>query len=46
MQRFRGGLVFQANTLSVSLNSMLEPDEEEKEEVGVKVEGVRASLGR
>ena len=32
MQRFRGGLVFKAHRLYVSLNSRLESNKEEKEE--------------
>ena len=33
VQRFRGGLVFKAHRLCVSLNSRLESNQEEKEEV-------------
>jgi len=35
VQRFRGGLVFKAHRLCVSLNSMLESNKEEKEVQGV-----------
>jgi len=33
VQRFRGGLVFKTHRLSVSLNSRLESNEEEEEEI-------------
>ena len=42
MQRFRGGLVFKAHRLSVSLNSRLESKEEETTKVsglGYRVQG-------
>ena len=35
MQRFRGGLVFKAHRLCVSLNSRLESNKEEEKKVGV-----------
>ena len=41
MQRFRGGLVFKAQRLYVSLNSRLESNKEEEDEVD---DGMRASI--
>jgi len=35
VQRFRGGLVFKAHRLCVSLNSRLESNKEEEEEAGL-----------
>ena len=37
MQRFRGGLVFKAHRLCVSLNSRLESNKEEKKKDAVRV---------
>ena len=42
MQRFRGGLVFKAHRLCVSLNSRLESDKEEEEDE-IHAEGCRCS---
>jgi len=42
VQRFRGGLVFKAHRLCVSLNSRLESNKEEEEGSSSRLEGHRA----
>ena len=41
MARFRGGLVFKAHRLCVSLNSRLDSNKEEEEEGGAIAEAMR-----
>ena len=46
MQRFRGGLVFKAHILCVSLNSRLESNKEEEEDMNISPLGAARALDK